>query len=177
MGSLQVEVLGPEGPSVRKRTVRNRNTDGIPSVLARERPSLFRPRRELAVFCVQSWRATGIGRDVVAAAGVLHATNRGPNAGVHFACNTHATDQSRPSIPCQIDGVVRHPARPPTLRASRYRTFSHGWAFRPYWARHLIEWAVRPRRVRSGVSDSPVRYARRISSSSSSTQGRPHPLL
>jgi hypothetical protein len=122
---------GPEGPSVRKRTVRNRNTDGIPSVLARERPSLFRPRRELAVYCVQSWRATRIGRDVVAAADVLHATNRGPNAGVHFACNTHATDQSRPSIPCQIDGVVRRPARPPTLRASRYRTFSHGWAFRP----------------------------------------------
>ena len=37
----------------------------------------------------------------------------------------------RPSIACQIDGAVPHPARPPTLRASRYRTFSHGWAFRP----------------------------------------------
>ena len=40
-------------------------------------------------------------------------------------------DRSRRSIPCQIDGSVPHPARPPTLRASRYRTFSHGWAFRP----------------------------------------------
>jgi hypothetical protein len=30
---------------------------------------------------------------------------------------------------------LRHPLiRPLTLRAIRYRTFSHGWAFRPYWA-------------------------------------------
>ena len=122
---------GPEGPSVRKRTVRNGNTDGIPSILTMERPNLFRFRRELLVCCVQSWRANGIGRDVAAAAGALHATNRGPNAGVHFACNTRALGQSSPSIPYRIDGAVPHPARPPTLRASRYRTFSHGWAFRP----------------------------------------------
>jgi len=45
-------------------------------------------------------------------------------------------DRSRRSIPCQIDGSVPHPARPPTLRASRYRTFSHGWAFRPNAGEH-----------------------------------------
>jgi hypothetical protein len=32
----------------------NGNTDGIPSILSLERPSLFRMRRERAVCCVQS---------------------------------------------------------------------------------------------------------------------------
>jgi hypothetical protein len=49
---------------------------------------LVRVRHRLPVYCVQSVRASWNGRDVAAAVGVLHAANRGPNAGDDFACNT-----------------------------------------------------------------------------------------
>ena len=46
-GTCTHEVNAPFG-------AHNGNTDGIPSILSLERPSLFRMRRERAVCCVQS---------------------------------------------------------------------------------------------------------------------------
>jgi hypothetical protein len=49
---------------------------------------LLRRRHQLAVCCVQSWRANAVGRGMCHRQGFLHAINRGANAGDDFACNT-----------------------------------------------------------------------------------------
>ena len=63
-------------------------------------PIRYRHRRP--VYCVQSWRATLIGRHIVAQHGVLHAANRGPNAGDDIACNTGIPAYLVSSGPCRI---------------------------------------------------------------------------
>jgi hypothetical protein len=98
-----------------------------------ESRSTVRQRYKMAVCCVQSWRASCNCRDVAAAVNVLHATNRGANAGDDFASNTSPVGKRVPSIPGRIEGSRPHLPQPRTLRARRYRTFSHGWAFRPNW--------------------------------------------
>src|SRR5271165_2568265 len=49
---------------------------------------LVRFRYGMPLYCVQSWRAIDIGRNVSISAGVLHAANGGSNAGDNIACNT-----------------------------------------------------------------------------------------
>lgn len=56
---------------------------------------LLRSGDELAVYCVQSWRAINIGRNDAARTYVLHAINRGANAGDDFACNTSSRSYRR----------------------------------------------------------------------------------
>lgn len=59
----------------------------------------------------------------------MHATNRGSNARDQFACNTHANVASGARLPlyrCAGTGLM-------TLRAIRYRAFSHAWAFHPWF--------------------------------------------
>ncbi len=63
--------------------------------------------------------------------GVLHATKRGANAGDDFACNTNPIGKLCAFNSRADQRFTAASARPGTLRASRYRTFSRGWAFRP----------------------------------------------
>lgn len=107
----------------------------------REVAFLLRFRYGMPVYCVQSWRASRNGRNVIAMTGVLHAINRGANAGDHFASNTTAIDERNPLKPDGIGGSRSHLPRSRALRASRYRKFSRGWAFCPYFMvlnMHLI---------------------------------------
>jgi hypothetical protein len=64
---------------------------------------LFRRRHQLPVYCVQSWRTIWLARSIGYRDGVLHAINRGANAGDDFACNTSSRGDRRRT---GLDGIV-----------------------------------------------------------------------
>ena len=61
-----------------------------------------RSRHEQPVCCVQSWRAMYIARNRYRGPAVLHAANRGSNAGDDIACNTSILAELVPLGPCRI---------------------------------------------------------------------------
>ncbi len=80
-----VRDYGWEGPSVRKRTVGNENTGQIRAISPWRTAGTFCCRDRVAVYCVHSWRATRNGPHSAARPSVLHAANRGSNAGDDIA--------------------------------------------------------------------------------------------
>ena len=73
--------MGRKAHPREKCTVRNENTDKIPTISAARR-RFCANRHRLPVYCVQSWRASRNARDVAGTDGVLHATNGGLTRGM-----------------------------------------------------------------------------------------------
>ena len=97
-------------------TVRNGNTARIPAISAWSGRVCSGSVTDGLFCCVQSWRASGIGRDIGYRDGVLHAGNWGSNAGDDVASNTSGAADRR----CrQVAGGGRNPPLPTWRRCLR----------------------------------------------------------
>ncbi len=110
---------------MRKRTVRNENTDRIPAISTRRESSTFPRRHKMAVYCVRSLRNGRNGQACRRPARRIARSKPGANAGDDIASNTGGRANLARLATAESS---RSPPRPPqtiTLRASatvRFRT-------------------------------------------------------